>query len=388
VKCPSPPRREEMIEIILKIDEEEKRWEIQNPKVEDILRKIPVNKIPEYVEMYILVGDTVLNYATIQTSEETLERYFGNIIQGLTEQVNEIAKLKEKVEKEISENLPGVIKEKIENEIRGKLIELKGQIEALKHIKDNLPDTVKAQLGECIGKLEEAIKNVKTSSDTLSQFIGIYRGTKERGEIGEEFVYTTLVDNFKEDSFEDVSAQGNYSDIKAQSPDMVDVLIEVKNYKNPVPTSQVQKFWKDLEARNINIGCFISLGTRIQGGVGDYKIMTNGNKLGIFMNVGQFIGQNGMEDGVKLAYFIAKKFAQYYRQVERERIEEGALRQKIESIFTEMTYLKSQLEKLKEIRDKIRKIKETAQESVTSIDELYEEFTHRIEKIMTDKEES
>ena len=113
--------------------------------------------------------------------------------------------------------------------------------------------------------------------------------------------------------------------------------------------------------------------------------MTNGNKLGIFMNVGQFIGQNGMEDGVKLAYFIAKKFAQYYRQVERERIEEGALRQKIENIFTEMTHLKSQLEKLKEIRDKIRKIKETAQESVTSIDELYREFKYRIEKIITDK---
>jgi len=53
-----------------------------------------------------------------------------------------------------------------------------------------------------------------------------------------------------------------------------------------------------------------------------------------------------------------------------------------------MTHLKSQLEKLKEIRDKIRKIKETAQESVTSIDELYREFRYRIEKIMIDKERS
>jgi len=213
-----------MIEIALKINGEEKQWKIQNPKVEDILRRIPVNKIPEYVEMYILIGDTVLNYATIQTSEETLERYFEDVIQGLTEQVDEIAKLKEKVEKEISENLPSIIKEKIESEIKEKLTELRGQIEALKGIKDGLPDTIKAQLGEYIGKLEEAISNVKTSSDVLSEFISKYRGAKERGEIGEEFVYKILVDNFKEDSFEDVSEQSNYLDIKASSSDMVDIL--------------------------------------------------------------------------------------------------------------------------------------------------------------------
>jgi len=371
-----------MVEIALKINGEEKQWKIQNPKVEDILRRIPVNKIPEYVEMYILIGDTVLNYATIQTSEETLERYFEDVIQGLTEQVDEIAKLKEKVEKEISENLPSIIKEKIESEIKEKLTELRGQIEALKGIKDGLPDTIKAQLGEYIGKLEEAISNVKTSSDVLSEFISKYRGAKERGEIGEEFVYKILVDNFKEDSFEDVSEQSNYLDIKASSSDMVDILIEVKNYQNPVPASQVQKFWKDLESHDISIGCFISLGTRIQGGIGEYKIVSNGNKLGIFMNVGQFIGQNGMEDGIKLAYFITKKFAQYYKQVERERVEEGALRQKIESIFSEMNHLKSRLENLRRISDDLRKIEETVRKSISSIDELYRESINRIEKIM------
>ncbi len=115
----------------------------------------------------------------------------------------------------------------------------------------------------------------------MSEFIGKYSGTKERGEIGEEFVYKILVDNFKEDSFKNVSRQGNYSDIKAYSSDMIDVLIEVKNYKNPVPANQVQKFWEDLEFHNINVGCLISLGTRIQGGIGEYKIVRNGNKLGI-----------------------------------------------------------------------------------------------------------
>jgi len=272
--------------------------------------------------------------------------------------------------------------------MKEKIAELEGQIEALKDIKDNLPDTVKAQLGEYIGKLEEAINNVKESSDILSEFIGKYKGTKEKGEIGEEFVYKILVDSFKEDTFEDVSERGNYSDIKASSSDMVDVLIEVKNYKNPVQANQVHKFWRDLESHDIDIGCFISLGTRIQGGIGEYKIVSNSNKLGIFMNVDQFIGQNGMEDGIKLAYFITKKFAQYYKQIEMKRIEEGMLRQKIESILSEMNYLKSQLESLRHISDDLRKIEKIAKDSINSIDELYRESLIRIEKIMNMKEES
>ncbi len=375
-----------MIEIIIKINEKEIRWNVENSNVKNVLEKLPENKIPEYVEMYILIGDTVLNYASIQTSEETLQKYFGDIIQSLTESVSSIMELKEKVDKEISENLPETIKEKIESEMKEKLTELKGQIDALKEIKNSLPDTVKAQLGEYIGKLEESINNVKTSSEILSEFIGKYRGTKEKGEIGEDFVYNTLVDNFKEDSFQNVTKQGKYSDIKATSSDMVDVLIEVKNYKNPVPKGEVEKFWRDLELHNVNIGCFISLGTRIQGGIGEYNIITNGNKLGIFMNVGQFMGQNGMKDGIKLAYFITKKFAQYYKRVERERLEEGTLRQKIEKILTEINDLKSQLEDLKQISDKLRKIKGLVEESIVSIEGLYKESIHQIEKIIMAEE--
>ena len=33
-----------------------------------------------------------------------------------------------------------------------------------------------------------------------------------------------------------------------------------------------------------------------------------------------------MEDGIKLVYFITKKSAQYYKQVERERVEKGTSR--------------------------------------------------------------
>jgi len=377
-----------MVEITLKIGEEEKHWKVQNPKVDEILKRIPTDKISEYLEMYILIGDTVLNYASIQTSEETIEKYFGGLIKELTDKVKEIAELREKVEEGISEDLPKVIKEKIESEMKIKLVELKSQVDSLKEVKDNIPDTIKAQLNEYIAKLEDAVSNIKTSSGELSQFIGKYRGSKERGEIGEDFVYNFLVDSFKDDSFVDVSEQGNYSDIKVQSPYIVDILTEVKNYKNPVPVDQVQKFWNDLDTHNISVGCFISLGTRIQGGIGDYKIESNSNKLGIFMNVGQFTGQNGMLDGIKLAYFITRKFAQHIKEVERERIEEGVLRQKINAIFKELSYLESRLDELKQVREKLGNIEKTAKECIKSIDDFYGDTLDRIGIIMREKEDN
>ena len=371
-----------MVEITIKIEKEERSWYVENPKVVEILKRIPLSKIPEYLEMYILLGDTVLKYASIQTSEEAIEKYFGGLMKGLTEKVEEITELRVKLEKEITENLPAAIKERIEKELKEKLTELKGQIESLKNIKDKLPDTVKAQLGEYIGKLEEAASNVKTGSEALSQFIGKYKGAKDKGKIGEDFVYNTLVDNFKDDSFEDVSEQANYSDIKAQSDEMVDILIEVKNYMNPVPSLEVQKFWKDLEVQDINIGCFISLGTRIQGGIGHYKIEKKGKRLGIFMNVGQFAGPNGMEDGVKLAYSIARKFAQYVKKMEREKAEEGVLRQIIDSVFKEIEYLNEKLEIFKDLKAKLEKIEKITKDTLVSIDVLYREFSNRLEAIM------
>ena len=37
------------------------------------LKRLPDNKILKHVEIHILIGDTVLNYAS---SEETLQKYF------------------------------------------------------------------------------------------------------------------------------------------------------------------------------------------------------------------------------------------------------------------------------------------------------------------------
>jgi len=431
-----------MIEIIIKINGREIKWIVENPNVKSILEKLPKEKLPEYIEMYILVGDTVLSYASIQTSEKTLEKYFGEIMKNLQSKADSIGELNKKIEDEIVKNLPLIIRNTIESIIRDtiesrmieKLSDLKTQVNSLKNIHESLPQNVKdkiefplstlktitdnlikdfpktietkietemrkrleemgthikllqeiqqqlpniikSQIGEYIGKLEQI-------TIPLSEFTSRYKGAKGKGEIGEIVVYQSLVDNFKDDTFEDVSKQKNYSDIKAIPKDGVDILIEVKNHTNEVPSKEVQKFWNNLDSHNVNIGCFISLGTRIQS-IGHYNIINNGNKVGIFINAGQFVGQNGMEDGIRLAYFIAKRFAQYYKQTEMERLEDGQLRQKINNIITEIENLRSSVEKLKSIRDDLKQIEKIANNNITLIESLYMEFINRIDKILS-----
>jgi predicted nuclease with TOPRIM domain len=360
--------------IIIRIDGKEFYCNIENPKVIDILQKIPENKIRDYIEMYILIGDTVLSYATIQTSEETLQKYFGDIVEKLSKNVADIDKLREKVERGISESLPEMLKKEINSGLKEKLDELKSTTTTLNKIKDQMPETLKPYLG-----------NLEKITNNLSDFSYRFKGTKEKGIIGEELVYQILVEYFKEDNFEKVSTQKNHSDIKASSNDMVDILIEVKNYETPVPSNQIQKFWSDLESQGINIGCFVSLNSSIQGDIGNYKIISNGNKLGIFINASQFMGQNGIEDSIRLIYFIAKKFAQYFKQIEKAKIEDGTISSKLDKILSEINHFKSQLERLKKIRADLKQIEKITQENIYEIENLYRELDNRIEKIINNE---
>lgn len=83
-----------------------------------------------------------------------------------------------------------------------------------------------------------------------------------KGQIGEEFVQSVLAKNF-----------GDVANVahSAKSGDLTlfvkhrKIIVEVKNYSNNVPTSQVEKFQRDLSTTNACGGVFISLKTPITG---------------------------------------------------------------------------------------------------------------------------
>ncbi|MEN3061521.1 MAG: restriction endonuclease [Candidatus Methanosuratincola petrocarbonis] len=408
--------------------DKEKTWTVEKKEVNEILQKVPLEKIPNYIEMCILVGDIVINYASIQTSEECIEKYFGSISQEFRDKVKEISELKAEVEKEISEELPTIIKEKIELEIKSKMVELEthikalsdfknqlrpaleaelsgplgaleqiknempdsikkqldGQIDALRKVTDSIPNMLKGQLDKHVSDLEHNIEQIKTCSESLSQYVKMMGVATGKGTIGEEIVYTTLVNNFKDDTFELVSKKGGYSDILVkESSELTEILIEVKNYKNEVPSEQVEKFWRDLDLHKAPIGCFISLGSRIQGSIGDYKIETRGNKIGVFLNVGIFNTPGGFEDGIKMAYFITRKFSQALLRMRKESLEEDELRKKIDFIYKEIDAIKSQIDRISKVGEELTKISSIANKSIIMLNEIYAETQKRISSIFT-----
>ena len=81
-----------------------------------------------------------------------------------------------------------------------------------------------------------------------------------KGKIGEDNVKQILsVFDVK-----DVSKEGHQGDLIVTNDNRI-VLVEVKNYDNPVPSSEVEKFYRDIEENNADAGLFISLKSDIRG---------------------------------------------------------------------------------------------------------------------------
>ena len=59
--------------------------------------------------------------------------------------------------------------------------------------------------------------------------------------------------------------------------------ISAKFYDNPVPSSEVQKFWEDLSENKHNFGLFVSLNSPISNQQNCIHIESRGGKIGIFV---------------------------------------------------------------------------------------------------------
>ena len=82
----------------------------------------------------------------------------------------------------------------------------------------------------------------------------------KKGEITVETIFNSLKEHFMDDSFEDVSRIGKYADILATTADtQKPVLIELKDYSDTVPSTEIEKFWRDMDRRGTKYGIFISM---------------------------------------------------------------------------------------------------------------------------------
>lgn len=86
-----------------------------------------------------------------------------------------------------------------------------------------------------------------------------------KGEYGERCVMKLLQEYFPDDSFELTTQMSHSGDIHMHPSKKHNgsVMIEIKTYKNVVPTTEVNKFYENLERINLPLGLFISLTSTI-----------------------------------------------------------------------------------------------------------------------------
>ncbi len=94
-------------------------------------------------------------------------------------------------------------------------------------------------------------------------------GSQQLGKIGEADVLATIREIWP--NCVDVSTKPHSGDIMLRCSDGK-VIVEVKNYTNPVPAAQVEKFHRDLDTTGASAGVFISLRSAITGITGPILI--------------------------------------------------------------------------------------------------------------------
>jgi len=193
-------------------------------------------------------------------------------------------------------------------------------IEIVKSIpKDKLNEVIEKYI--ILGNMIVSQAEINTSTETVENFFAPLRSDIEmireqlklivptiatpalKGAVTVENIFKSFEEHFMDDSFEDVSAIGKYSDIKAITPETkTELLIELKDYSGKIPTAEVEKFWRDMERRNVRYGIFVSMRSGITKISTCLKLETNMNRTAIFV-----VNNELNWSGHLFAYYIIKK---------------------------------------------------------------------------------
>jgi len=174
----------------------------------------------------------------------------------------------------------------------------------------------------------------------------------KRGEFTVEALYQSYEEHFMDDSFEDVSAIGKYTDILATvSNSNTPVLIEVKDYTGDVPTPQVDKFWRDMEVRDTKYGIFVSLRSRIAKCSSCINLKHNLDRTAVFV-----VDSELNHSGHLFAFYVVKKLIELETLKVQDKPTEDLSKTlaKVNDIITEIQTLSNSLEKINSTADGLK----------------------------------
>ncbi|ALG66456.1 restriction endonuclease [Beggiatoa leptomitoformis] len=303
----------------------------------EILSRFSEQERGQTAAKYIILGDAVINYAQLTTNQQSIQEHFTPITDKLVHQVSSVTTA------------------------------LSHQMELMgKHLEGTIPQTVSTELNKLtppIEKLNSIATLLNQLHETLSNTISAVSKPAKKGSLSCEVIFESLKTYFRDDSFEYVSSKARFTDIVA-TPDSFKhrIFIEVKDYTKTVPSDEVQKFWRDLDSQQVSLGCFISLHTDISNVTGDFKIISNGSKIGVFV-VSDLMGGQGH----LWAYGTARKILEVMlpQAIETNQTEQAAWIANL--LNNRLLELKNNVQDFEKIQNDLEKTKDTVEKSLSSV---------------------
>lgn len=201
----------------------------------------------------------------------------------------------------------------------------------------------------------------------------------KKGEITVETIFQSLKEHFMDDSFEDVSAIGKYSDILATTADTEEpVLIELKDYRGSVPSTETDKFWRDMDRRGTKYGIFISMRSGIAKCSSCINLKTRMNKTAILV-----VNSELNWAGHLFAYYVIKKL------VELESMKRKELKgEELSKTIAKINHYALELQKYSETIDNIQSIADglrtTCRNRLDELISLSNTYKRNIDEKITD----
>lgn len=326
--------------------------ELHDDKAIKILEPFSEQERANVAAKYIVLGHEVIHYAQISTNQQNIQEYFTPVTSQLISTMDSIVK-------DVSHKL-----ELSRKDLEGKI-----------------PQTVSTELNKLtdpISRLNQIIVSLNTLQSTLNNTLATVTKPSKKGAISEEIIFQELQNIFREDSFENVSTQGRFTDIAA-TPKAVPqpIYIEIKNYANPVPSTEVDKFWRDLDARNAIIGCFVSVKTSITKVTSDFKIVANGSKIGVFVVSEEMSGQ-----GHIWAYMTARKILEVMSPPDVSTEISGKVEWVAGLLNGRLQDFKRNLQDFEKLENELQKSRETIDKSLLGVTKQVTTLKNKLESLV------
>ena len=227
--------------------------------------------------------------------------------------------------------------------------------------------------------IEEFFAPLKTDIDTIRRQLQLIVPTivtpAKKGKITVESIFKSYEEHFMDDTFEDISARGKYTDIKAiPAGTNQNVLIEIKDYSDAVPTYEVDKFWRDMETRDARYGIFVSMRTRITKISGDIKVVSRMKKTAVFV-----VNEKMNWSGHLFAYYVVRKLIEHETLMARK-LKEEELTQVITKVNVVLKEIQKNMQIVEEIRNLAEGLRTTTRDKLDKIIEYAKSVKRNVEE--------